>query len=114
MLFKSLRALRGSLKFVAKGAQREPASQAGFPKPLLSLKETWGHLFDWTLAVRGLFAVTIADAQALPKDLSAVTANVDLANLLLLRRNFRKPNHQEKQTAHNSMHNYCVAYKPCD
>lgn len=24
------------------------------PKPLLSLKETWGHLFDWTLAVLGL------------------------------------------------------------
>lgn len=42
-----------------------------------------------------------------------MAANVDLVNLLWLRRNFRKSNHPEKQTADNSVHNYHVAEKPC-
>lgn len=45
----------------------------------------------------GASAVTIADAEALPKDLSAANADLDLVNLLWLRRDFRKSNHQEKQ-----------------
>lgn len=81
------------------------------PKALSVTKRDMGPSVWLDTGCAGAFAVTIADAQALPKDLSAVTANADLANLLWLRRNFRKSNHREKQTADNFVHNY-VAYKP--